>query len=385
MSYFDNIYGQDHLKKLFGCAFESDHLSHAYLFEGKRGVGKYAFALEVARTYLCEDYPNPGCGACRSCAAIERGSHPDLQLVFPFPNLKPESRKVPVFPFSHLANNGARYSEETLKEVEQFRSSKREDPYRIIDFEKKPNLPIEVIKDLRAYLKLKPQLSRRKAVIVLELEFMAHLAANVFLKTVEEPPPDTLIILTTCNSGMILSTIKSRCQVLHFAPLKEEIAASVLTSRLDLDLLRLSFVIRAADCSLGLAEKFCRHRVWEVRDEVLGVISDLLSGQRHTPPPQALVSGGWAAENLFGAFLWIFHDLYFLRTGREDNRLINCDIEDKLKEMALSIPKPGVLEEAMTLTSRVEERYFTLNLDLEFSLLYFILKLKDLFSGRVIE
>lgn len=385
MSYLDNIYGQDHLKKLFNCAFERDHLSHAYLFEGKKGVGKYAFALEVARTYLCEEYPKPGCGACRSCLAIQRGSHPDLQLVFPFPNLKPESKKVPVFPFSHLAKNGARYSEETLKEVEQFRLSKREDPYRTIDFEKKPNIPIEVIKDLRAYLELKPQLSRRKAVIVLELELMAPLAANVFLKTVEEPPPATLIILTTCNSGMILPTIKSRCQILHFAPLKEEIVASVLTSRLTLDPLRLKFVIRAADCSLGLAEEFCRHRVWETRDEVFVVVSDLLSGQRPPPPPQALVSGGSTAENLFAAFLWIFRDLYFLRAGGEDTGLINCDIEEQLREMALAIPRPGVLKEAMTLTSRVEERYFTLNLDLEFSLLYFILKLKDLFSGRVIE
>jgi len=385
MSYLDKIYGQDHLKKLFKCAFRGDHLSHAYLFEGKRGVGKYAFALEVASTYLCEGYPNPGCRSCRSCLAIQRGSHPDLQLVFPFPNLKPESKRVPVFPFSHLAKDGARYSEETLNEVEQFRASKRQDPYRIIDFEKKPNIPIEVIKDLRAYLELKAQLSRRKAVIVLELELMAHLAANVFLKTVEEPPPDTLIILTSCNSGMILPTIKSRCQVLHFAPLEEEILASVLTSRVDLDPRRLSFVIRAADGSLGLAEKYCRHRVWEIRDEVLGVISDLLSGQRHAAQQQALVLGGSIAENLFCAFLWILRDLYFLRTGGEDNRLINCDIEDQLKGMALAIPKPEALEEAMTLTARVEERYFTLNLDLEFSLLYFILKLKDLFSGRVIE
>ena len=385
MSYLDNIYGQDHLKKLFNCAFQRDHLSHAYLFEGKKGVGKYAFALEVASTYLCEGYPNPGCRSCRSCLAIQRGSHPDLQVVFPFPNLKPESKRVPVFPFSHLAKDGARYSEETLNEVEQFRASKRQDPYRIIDFEKKPNIPIEVIKDLRAYLELKAQLSRRKAVIVLELELMAHLAANVFLKTVEEPPPDTLIILTSCNSGMILPTIKSRCQVLHFAPLEEEILASVLTSRVDLDPRRLSFVIRAADGSLGLAEKYCRHRVWEIRDEVLGVISDLLSGQRHAAQQQALVLGGSIAENLFCAFLWILRDLYFLRTGGEDNRLINCDIEDQLKGMALAIPKPEALEEAMTLTARVEERYFTLNLDLEFSLLYFILKLKDLFSGRVIE
>jgi len=383
MSHFDNIYGQDHLKKLFGCAFERDHLSHAYLFEGNKGVGKYAFALEVARTYLCENYPAFSCGACRSCLAIKRGSHPDLQVVFPFPNLKPESKRVPVFPFSHLAKEGARYSEETLKEVEQFRASKREDPYEIIDFAKKPNIPIEVIKDLRSYLELKPQLSPRKAVIVLEMELMAPLAANVFLKTVEEPPPGTLIILTTCNSGMILATIKSRCQVLHFAPLEEEIIASALSSWVDLDPRRLSFVVRAAGCSLGLAEKFCRHRVWEIRDEVLAVISDLLFGRGHPRPQQASVLGGAIAENLFCAFLWIFRDLYFLRSGRENNGLINCDIEAKLAEMAAAVDSPGVLEEAMALTSRVEERYFTLNLDLEFSLLYFILNLEDLFGGRV--
>lgn len=382
MKRFETIYGQDHIKKLLSSAFEQDHLSHAYLCEGRRGLGKYALALETAKTYLCDRYPAPACGACRSCLAAQKGNHPDLQIVFPFPNLRPESRRVPVFPFSHLAKEGARYSEETLKEVERFRSLKRENSYRIIEFEKKPNLPIEVIKDLRAYLDLKPQLSPRRAVIVLEVELMAHLAANVFLKTVEEPPGESLIILTTCNLGMILPTIKSRCQILHFAPIEEEVLKKALAERYDLNRDKIDFVVRAADGSLGLAEGFLEERVWELRDEVLMVLSDLLRERKEPPQSHAALLAGFGAERVFSAFLWIFRDLYLLGGTARDDRLINCDIEDRLKGVAARVPSPAAFEMAAGLTSRVEERYFTLNLDLEFSLVYLILKLSDLFTGK---
>ena len=156
-------------------------LPHAFLFVGPEGIGKKSFALKLAQSLLCERVPEANldpCGACPGCLQVIGGSHPDLLQVG-----KPEDRQ---------------------------------------------ELPIRVIRDLCLDLGLKPARGSRKVAIVDDADDMNDEAANAFLKTLEEPPAGSTLILVGTSAEVQLDTILSRCRVMRFDPLPEAELAAVL-------------------------------------------------------------------------------------------------------------------------------------------------------------
>ena len=99
--------------------------------------------------------------------------------------------------FFHFASSGAKFSEDTYDEIERFKEAKLSNPYTIVDFDKKENIPVELVKDMMRTLSRKPLRGQRRVAAVLDIDKMAFGAADLFLKTVEEPPADTHVILTT--------------------------------------------------------------------------------------------------------------------------------------------------------------------------------------------
>jgi DNA polymerase-3 subunit delta' len=157
---------------------------HALLFVGPEGIGKHSFALRLAQTLLCERVPEAEldpCGACPGCLQVMAGTHPDLLQVG-----KPEDRQ---------------------------------------------ELPIRVIRDLCLDLGLKPMSGRRKVAIVDDADDINDEAANAFLKTLEEPPPGSVLILVGTSAESQLDTILSRCRVVRFDPLPESELAELLTEQ----------------------------------------------------------------------------------------------------------------------------------------------------------
>jgi DNA polymerase-3 subunit delta' len=156
-------------------------LPHAFLFVGPEGVGKKLFARTFAQALLCERNPEAAldpCGACPGCKQVESGTHPDVLSV-----AKPEDRH---------------------------------------------ELPIKVIRDLNHDLGLKPMRGGRRIAIVDDADDLSEEAANAFLKTLEEPPPGSVLILVGTGAEAQLDTVVSRCRVLRFEPLPERELALVL-------------------------------------------------------------------------------------------------------------------------------------------------------------
>jgi DNA polymerase III subunit delta' len=154
---------------------------HAFLFAGPEGVGKRLFARTLARALLCERRPEAAldpCGACPSCLQVAAGTHPDVLSV-----AKPEDRH---------------------------------------------ELPIRSIRDLCASLALTPMSGRRRVAIVDDADDLSEEAANAFLKTLEEPPPGSVLILIARSAETQLDTIVSRCRVVRFDPLPAADLAAIL-------------------------------------------------------------------------------------------------------------------------------------------------------------
>ena len=159
-------------------------MPHAFLFVGPEGIGKLTFALRLAQTLLCERVPPvelAPCGLCPGCVQVIGGTHPDLLRVG-----RPED---------------------------------------------KHELPIRVIRDLCLDLGLKPARGGRKIAIVDDADDMNDEAANAFLKTLEEPPEGSVLILIGTSSETQLDTIISRCRVVRFAPLSDQELATVLVEQ----------------------------------------------------------------------------------------------------------------------------------------------------------
>jgi DNA polymerase-3 subunit delta' len=145
---------------------------HALLLDGPRGVGKRALALNFARGLLCETPGADGiaCGTCASCHYVAAGQHPDLQLIEPF--IVDEDGEVKV-----------------------------QDP-----------ILIDRIRALIDWVQLTSHRGRAKVAVIVPAEAMNAAAANALLKTLEEPPPSTYLILVANQPGRVPATLRSRCR-----------------------------------------------------------------------------------------------------------------------------------------------------------------------------
>ena len=236
------ILGHERIVSQFAVAWRRSRLGHAYCFIGESGVGKHSFAVELAKTLLCERLGDSfeACDVCDSCRLVPVGTHPDLfQVARPADKLE---------------------------------------------------FPIDVIRDeLLPSMAMKPARGGRKIAIVDDADDLNTEAANCFLKTLEEPPPGSLLILVGgTNVERQLPTILSRCQVARFAPLPPDAVRKVLTGHGIADPARQQRLLQLAGGSPGRALALDDDEIWAFRQHLLDVLA------RPTLDP-AQEAAGWMA------------------------------------------------------------------------------------------
>ena len=193
-----DLYGHESLRARLSESVRAGTLPSSLLFQGPRGVGKQRLALWLAERLLCTQEDAP-CGKCTACRYVRAITHPDLHWVFPRPRLKdadPDREQV-----------RDDYGEAIAERVESLglyaAPSGSEGIY------------VATVRSLVQRAAMSPAMARRKIFIVGDAERMvpqegADMAANAFLKLLEEPPADTAIILTSSEPGALLPTIRSR-------------------------------------------------------------------------------------------------------------------------------------------------------------------------------
>ncbi len=176
---FDDVVGNARVKKILRLALQKNRVPNSLLFCGPKGVGKKDMAFVLAKAINCERETDDACEQCSTCVAISGRRLPDVW------EIGPEGQEI---------------------KIDQMRAMKQ-----------------------AAYLR--PMVARKRVFIVDEAEKMNEPASNSLLKILEEPPLFSHIILLTSNPHLILSTIKSRCQVLQFTPVGKEDIRKLLVEK----------------------------------------------------------------------------------------------------------------------------------------------------------
>ncbi len=251
---FKNITGNELIKKRLIDTVKINRISHAQLFLGIEGSGKLALAIAYAQYICCKNKKeDDACGVCPSCNKYNKLIHPDLHFVFPVVKTakltKPISDDfIKVWREFVLKSNYHSYNDW----LEMMGSDNSQGGIFTQESQ-------EIIKKLN----LKTYESEYKVMIIWMADKMNISAANKLLKLIEEPPPKTLFILVTENEGEILTTIRSRTQLIKISRLTDDEIISELKKRHEADMNILTDISRIANGNMLLAERLA---VETVRD-----------------------------------------------------------------------------------------------------------------------
>ncbi len=312
---FRDIIGQDKAINILVKTMQRGRIASSYLFAGEPGIGKKCTALALAKALNCLTSPVDACDECPSCKKIDSGIHPDFLLI------SPESGQIRV----------------------------------------------EEIRAIDEMLSLKAFEGRYKVVIVDDADTMNQYAANAFLKTLEEPPEDSLIILVSSNPGRLPDTIRSRCSRINFTPLSstacERVILNVLqksdasgdssarsrggksplkkrkdesanTSSIP-DALTLSLLIRLSMGSPGnaITQDLIAGRTWSLQ-----LLKSMLNTEKD----------GWTSkedmERWFDLILILLRDMAVFRITGKESRLINVDMKEYIEGMSSTTDIKVIIE-----------------------------------------
>ena len=240
---WSDLIGQARVVDMLRRTLSRKRVPHAYLFHGPKGTGTVAAGLELARALQCTEQTEEACDACSACQKTRRMVHPDVHVFFPYPK--------------------GTSDEDVGQRIKRLGAS----PYAPVDYVRRPSLDDpektsnkqvmyhidrmkeEVVRPMTFH----PGEGAYKIALLTDAEYMNASAANAFLKVLEEPPAQTVFILTSSRVDQMLPTIVSRCQKVRFDPLSPDAIAQALHDRENVPPEEASMLARMADGSYSRA------------------------------------------------------------------------------------------------------------------------------------
>ncbi len=265
-----SVLGQERVKTILKRSFTTNKTAHAYLFYGAEGTGKDAAAIAFAQLLNCENpVEGDACDTCSHCKRIAALQHPNLKLIVPLPVGKGE--KEGDDPFRTL-------DQKTITEYHQAIEEKAHNPYSRITITRANTIKINSIRDIRRTMHLARAERGTKIILISEADKMNPSAANSLLKTLEEPAPNTVLLLTTAHRDALLPTIISRCQLVRFELLREdEIRNGLLAQQKDLDEQQAIIISKMANGSFSRAQELTGTDLIAQREEVIDLLRNILA------------------------------------------------------------------------------------------------------------
>ena len=353
---WSSVLDQERVVQTLRRALTQERVAHAYLLHGPDGVGKRAVAYEMARALQCPEQADEACDACPTCRKTRRMVHPDVHVNLPHPWSQEKDRD----------------EEDMGKRIRRL----GDNPYAAIDYVRRPSLsdPSEtsnqqvyyridqVRQDIIQPMSLARGEGAYKVNVLIDAEKMREEAANTFLKLLEEPPPQTVFLLTTNRPEQLLPTILSRCQQLRFDPLLPETIEQALVDRENMAPDEASMLSRMADGSYSRALELAENdALMTSRELVLDYFRAAYTQKVESLDSciQELKSQGRErVKSVLRLMLRWMRDLLLYRTMGEEAPLVNVDQKEAVARFCNNLPDADLegmvtlVEEAMELAER---------------------------------
>ncbi|HLA94543.1 MAG TPA: DNA polymerase III subunit delta' [Pyrinomonadaceae bacterium] len=300
---FSRLIGNDKAKDLLRRTVAGGRVPHALLFAGPDGVGKKEFALELARALICQSTVNGE--ACGNCAACNR---------------------IGVFDLAK-SEKGEDYDRVFL--------SDHPDVGLVIAY--KRNLRVGAIRELEREANFRPFEANLRIFIIDDADKMNDAASNALLKTLEEPPSTTKLILISSRPDSMLQTIRSRCQTIRFAPVAAEEIEKFLTDSKKMSANDAALAAGVSEGSVGRALNMDLTQFRSTRDSMLGILQSALvsgdiSSMLQTAEQMNDAKNKDRFEDTIEILQTLIRDIFALKQGSDI--ITNTDIANKLGELA---------------------------------------------------
>jgi DNA polymerase-3 subunit delta' len=292
---FAEIIGHHRQIQTLRLALAKRRLHHAYLFIGPEGVGKRTLALALAKAIHCSEMADDFCGRCVNCARVQDGNHPDVRFIEPL-------------------------------------SGKKE-------------ISIQQIREIEKQLNFRSFSGGKKIAILDPATLMNLSSQNALLKTLEEPPQDSLLILVATSTGVLLPTLRSRCLRLAFGPLQRDLLSSYLLSRKGMKQEEAELLSAMAMGSLGTALDIDSEELREKRELWLELLSSLKAGDCRAAIATAETLAN-SRDDCLKFLQWAeswYRDLLIHAVRQDSAGLINLDMLTRIEHQSSNVRLEHIL------------------------------------------
>lgn len=308
---FPEVLGHERTREPLGRAVRSGRLPPALLLSGPEGIGKKTLALAVARGMLCERGPGEGCGECTHCRRLRRS-------MAALPAWRAEAADKTDEP----ARLNHRLHPDVML-VEAWRTATRTE------------IKVAQIRDLVGEVAARPFEGRCRLFVIDDAHAMNDQAANALLKSLEEPPATSHLILVTPSPQALLPTIRSRCQTLRLGPLSAATVEAYLVKSAGLGREEARLRASLAEGSVGAALTLESDEYSELRDEILA----LLESAGEAAAMDRLEAAERLAERddpmrALTVLRGLLRDIAVLRDGAPLEMLQNADVAPRLAALS---------------------------------------------------
>jgi len=303
---FSKLIGNDEVKESLQRFLSNGRLPGSLLFTGEEGIGKKLFALELAKALNCRARQGvEACDECSSCKRIANSSFPAFG--------NPDDDKERMIWSEHADLAMVR-------------------PYKQI-------IRVRPMRELEREANFRPFEGAARIFIVEDAEYMNDQAANALLKTLEEPPATTHLILTTANPTALLATIRSRCQIIRFAPIPAAKIETFLVETKGMTAPDAHLLAQTSRGSFGRALASDVETYRERRDSMMTVLTALtLTGDRvqllRSAEVLAAAKDRDEYEQLLDVLETLIRDAWALHLGMSKEGIVNNDLLTELRKIA---------------------------------------------------
>lgn len=303
---FDRLIGNQRAKDILRRMLEAGRVPGALLFTGEEGVGKKLFALELAKSLNCQKPLGvEACDHCSSCLRLSQSKFPD--------HADEKDRREHLIWSDHPDVALAR-------------------PFNRL-------LRIGPMREIEQEANFRPYEGRARFFIIEDADRLNPQSSNALLKTLEEPPRTSHLILITSRPAVLLPTIRSRCQMLRFSPLAHEEIESYLLSGKEVSKADARLLARIARGSIGRALATDLETFRAQRDSMLSVVNALTLNKDRTRLLRTSEEMNDPKrkdeyEPRLDVLATLIHDVWTITLGATDEQVINEDLRMQLSKMA---------------------------------------------------